>query len=169
MTFLPFRPHRLVLSTLGEQPSFLFSKQNFGWKNITYFRKERHRLEFFSPMLSGQDSFLTLLLTADRMSVIVSIIDKLRNYFWMECVGHIEKVLAVALSSFRVLLGEELLHSFETHQLLIEILDGDLIILGDLDHSDVLELKEPFLAFENVLEDILGAHVIWHQIVLEIR
>jgi hypothetical protein len=120
-------------------------------------------------MLSGQDSLLTLLLTADSMSMIVSIIDKLRNYFWVESVGHIEKVLAVALSSFRVLLRKERLHTFETHQLRIEILHRDFIVLGDLDHSDVLELKEPFIAFENVFEDILGAHVIWHQVVLKKR
>jgi hypothetical protein len=57
-------------------------------------------------------------------------------------------------------------HSLEPEELVVEVLDGDLVIPGGGDVPHVLGLDQLLPAGEDVFEQVLGAHIERHHIVL---
>jgi hypothetical protein len=84
----------------------------------------------------------------------------------MQSIGDVEEELPITLTTLTILLGEVLGHSLEPEELVVEVLDGDLVVPGGGDVLHVLGLDQLLPAGEDVLEHILGAHIVRHHIVL---
>jgi hypothetical protein len=106
----------------------------------TYLREVRHSPKLRCPSLSGQDSLLSLLLTRDAVPVIVSILKELRHHRGVQSIGDVEEELPVTLSTLTILGREMLGHSLELEELVVEVLDGDLVVPGGGDVPHVLGL-----------------------------
>jgi hypothetical protein len=57
-------------------------------------------------------------------------------------------------------------HSLELEELVVEVLDGDLVVPRGGDVPHVLGLDQLLPADEDVFEHILGAHIERHHVVL---
>ena len=85
-------------------------------------------------------------------------INELLHYSGVQGVRHIEHVVSVATTPFWIRAGEVLLHVLQGHQLLVEVLDGELIILRHNDHLHVLLPDEQLLLSEDILGVVFGEH-----------
>jgi hypothetical protein len=132
----------------------------------TYLREVRHSPKLRCPSLSGQDSLLSLLLTRDAVPVIVSILKELRHHRGVQSIGDVEEELPVTLSTLTILGREMLGHSLELEELVVEVLDGDLVVPWGGDVPHVLGLDQLLPAGEDIFEHILGAHIERHHVVL---
>ena len=93
-------------------------------------------------------------------------IHDLRQVLRIECVQDVEKVLpwrtfALRKSCWEVRHEISILFEFRP-----EILDAQLVVLGDLDEPDLGLLEHSPIADQDILDEILVDHVICWQIVL---
>ena len=98
--------------------------------------------------------------------MLVGVVDELLHGLRVDSVGDIEEVLPFTKSSFGVLIREELSHLGELEEVAIQILDGELVVLGYRNEVDVLESHEALVTSEDVLEHVLSAHIVGHHVVL---
>ena len=133
----------------------------------TYLGEVRHRLELLHPLCGSQDSLLLLLLPGDVVPVRVGVVEELLHHLWMGGLRDVEQVVSIALPALGVFVWEVLGHVREADQLGVQGLDGDLVVLLDRDHLELAELEELLLAGEDVSDEILGAHLVGWQIVLQ--
>ena len=132
-------------------------------------RQERHLLQLLLPGLTHNDLLASLEVTVNSVALVLGIIDKLRNVTGPQRLQDVEHVGPVGLS-FRhvwVLVGEVL------HEQLIlldqgpDLLDGQLIKLGDLDCAEISQLEQLLLLHEDQLEIILVDHVFGWEVQLD--
>ena len=100
------------------------------------------------------------------MSQPVSILHQLLHDSGVQSVGDVEHVLTITLPTFGVLVREELRHLRKVDQPLVQVLHRELVVLVNVDEVDLVELEDILLAGEDVSEHILGAHLVWHHVVL---
>ena len=84
----------------------------------------------------------------------------------MKGVGHVEHIVTVARPSLGILAGKVFLHVIQGQQLLVEVLHGELIVLGYIDLHEVLLPNEQLLLREDLLGVVLGEHRVWAYIIL---
>jgi hypothetical protein len=95
------------------------------------------------------------------------VLDKLLDDALMQGVSDVEQVFPVALSPLRIRGREVVFHMLERHELIVEVLDRQLIILRNLYVVDVLLLQELLLIREDLLGVVLGEHRVRAYIILQ--
>ena len=86
--------------------------------------------------------------------------DKFSCDLLIKSVSHVEHVLPVALSPFRVFVRKIELHAFKRKELVIQLLDTKLFIFCDVHKFDFSYLKEPLLSTEDFLGKVFGEHFV---------
>ena len=127
---------------------------------------ERHRLELAGPVIVGEDRLQLVLATFHGMALLEGELDQLLHHLGVEAVEDVEEELPVALPALGVGIWEELSHPLELDDLVVEALDGELVVLGHGDEPDHDQLHHALLAAEDVPQHVLGEHVVGHQVVL---
>ena len=130
---------------------------------------EGHRLELVGPVIVSEDRLQLVLTTLQGMTLLEGVLDQLLHDLWVEGIEDIEEVVPVTLPSFGVRVWEELGHPLELDELVVEALDGELVVLGDGDELDHGQLHHAPLPAEDVPQHVLGEHVVGHQVVLSER
>jgi len=95
------------------------------------------------------------------------VFDKLLDDALMQGIRNVEQVVSVALSSFWIRAWKIVFHMLERHELVVEVLDRQLVVLRNLHVVDVLLLQELLLIREDLLGVVLGEHRVWAYIVLQ--
>ena len=73
-------------------------------------------------------------------------LDDLSNKFLVASVCNVEHVLSVTLSSFGILIRKVEFHALKPNELIIQVLDRELIVLGDIDELYLSHLQKSFLS-----------------------
>ena len=112
---------------------------------ITYFVRQRKRSHFMFPTFTHHHGIrlVELLLGVEPLSECV--LDKILDDALMQGIRNVEQVVSVALSSFWIRAWEVVFHMLERHELVIEVLDRQLVVLRNLHVVDVLLLQELLL------------------------
>ena len=84
----------------------------------------------------------------------------------MQGIGDVEHVVPVAQPSLWVLVGEVMLHLRQVEEVIIQVLEGKLIVLDHLHELDLLELEQLLRALEYLLSKLPGEHLVSGHIVL---
>ena len=88
-------------------------------------------------------SLVELLLGVEPLSKCM--LDKLLDDALMQGIRNVEQVVSVALSSFWIGAWKIVFHMLERHELVVEVLDRQLVVLRNLHVVDVLFLQELLL------------------------
>ena len=124
-------------------------------------------LQLICPFLCEIDILLLLGLLVDRISLALRMSYQLFYPFWVKCICDVEHVLSIALSSFGIFIWKIVFKAWKFNELRIQVLNGELIKLWDLDELDLVQLHQMLFSLEDFFNEILGAHLVWHHIILK--
>ena len=139
---------------------------NFRIEMNTYVADDGKGLNFLRPVIVDEDGLVLHLDAVDCMSLLERVLDDLFDHRLMKRVGDVEHVVPVALPSLGVLVGEVLCHVVKRHQLLVEVLHRQLVILHHGDELDLLQLEQLLVAAQHFLGEVPGEHLVGGHIVL---
>ena len=109
----------------------------------------------FLPVLGHLDGLLEARLALHRHALLVGVIEHLVEVVRVHGVQHVIKVLPRGTFALRILVREELQHLFIAGELRPDVLDGQLVVEGDLDERHLLLPEQLLLLREQLLEEVL--------------
>jgi len=122
--------------------------------------------ELMMPVLVDKDTLILHLDAIGCVPLFECMLNKCSHYFLVKGIRNIEHIVAVALSSFWIPVGEVFWHGWELHELVVELFDRQLIILGDLDELDFSQLQQFLVSFQNLFGEFAGEHFVGGHIIL---
>ena len=62
--------------------------------------------EFLHPFLANHNALMFILFNCWVVSLFQGMINEILNYSWMKCIGNIEHIISITLSTFRICFGK---------------------------------------------------------------
>ena len=119
------------------------------------------------PSLGDLNGLGLVEITASRHPHLIRMGHDLAQVFRMDCIKYIEEILSRWPFAFGPLIRKEDDELLVLRQARPQILDGKLIILGDLDVVHVLLLEQQLLVGEHLLQEVLGHLGLRRHVVLD--
>ena len=124
-------------------------------------------MEPFVPFIRDLDRVGLVEFTAGRHPHFICVANYLLQVLWVHGVQDVKEILSRRTLAFGPIIGEEDDELLVLRQARPQILDGKLIILGDIDVVHVLLLEQQLLIGEHLLQEVLVDLGLGRKIVLD--